>query len=1209
MPPIIKIEIPEEIRGAPFEFMKKHGEKLLIIYGLATKQEVAKPDFYAKGGNGYYFTLMVKKLIDVFGQEKALNPVPSGPLSSAESLFYMLSCKHDKELITKFGLQPIYEIITKTMEEMPKAQENDFSRLLNSAIYTLKFFNFLVKDGDSLIKTYLACMEIAKICLKMDIPAGAQLSNWQGNLEELVVNNKRVIEKFGIDIVVKLVEFTKGKILEPAVNVDTGLNQTAYRALPLLLNSFGAAPILELARDAEEGFNELISLLVTSFNASYKKFYLKSRTSDKPDSELSLTLEEVLNVAKRTGKATAGVFVALNSFYYLVEGGIVKKDKLFEQLIEIAKKSGSHYKAVFAGLQALSGKTGDGYAKYIVVNAIDLNTKAMKLLEMARAGMTKEGAEKLFDYKDDIKQYGIALFAEIVKAAGDPTQADRIIRALDNPLKQLRRMPPEHPGYADIKYLVEVAKLYGRDAADGLFDLSRIRYHNSIYWKEEFGFGPFIKILKKNRELGSERYEIDTIQPALKVIYEFTSTAEEFTEAANRIIIKKRKFPYGTLRSRSDYLAAAAQLFLKMYEYANKKPEDLEKYLDGAEKHNFDIVFMLGNFRNMSFDKLMSFRVTAYQYAFEAARTLQSYDPNAEQNLINNLDMSGLIADTTNAEKLAISLLVLKALSPPLAKRYASKINLRPEWTEFKRRELDDKALKEAAYVSIIVTSYSDLFPTEKKWQKVKEELISQLTGLTVGAIKPIKTVEDLEDAYKIVEAFRETAPIISNRYRQAIIENVDFAALVRNVAGGVLDPKRLESVRIKLNQIERVLGDEFILFVGMSMSKEQITKENFFQKLEEVSNCCFSKPSGYKDVNNLYEMIGRFQANRLADFLVKNEKNFNQSDKESAIRTLDGMGVTVDFEESTAAKATKQLAKGNIGYVVIKVWEKLTAGEALRKEIIDVNPKKIIPDIKMQDGFGLSYYADSKDKKIATVLIGKNNGGSAKVSYEAEIGNGIDVDHLKERYRSSLVAISVGTFTTGERKLADFAALKGQIISYLVSSQHNGLILFYPDGTASIKDVKNLRKKDISTPGFQMKDEPLQFREKVEDFDIFIKKIKKTGASGMQGQLLLFDGELRATEKGSGVQDKRRAFAIMEDGAFALIDFEQRITLLEEAVLAKKIGVRHLINLDTGMYDFSHFIDKTGKVHKLGTFDSERPTNMIIFHVDIGASVPVKLQ
>lgn len=600
-----------------------------------------------------------------------------------------------------------------------------------------------------------------------------------------------------------------------------------------------------------------------------------------------------------------------------------------------------------------------------------------------------------------------------------------------------------------------------------------------------------------------------------------------------------------------------------------------------------------------------------YQAAFGLARNMDNHLNAVESTLAEKLDLALLIKDTTNANKLSQSLKALDSLSPTLAKKYAASVAIKPQWFEFNHDELNDKTMPDAVSASIIVTAYRH-FPGDRRWRQRWEEaekrLAGQLSKARLGAIKPVRTMEDLEAAYKLADAFRETAPAISARYRQAIMENIDFAGLVRAASGGLLDPKKLEDARLRLNQVNRVLGDEFILSVGVSMSQDRITRENFFAKLQEVSQCCFSKPSGYQDVNNLYEMVGRFQANRIADFLVKNQKSFSDADKASAIKTLDGMGVTVDFEESAAAKTAKQLGKGNIGYVVAKGWAKLTAGEALRKEMLDIALHPAASGIPLRAGFDAVYYKDPAGKNIATAVKGKNDGGNAKLSYEVEIGTGVDMGRVKDKYGSSLVAVSVGAFTTGERKLADFAASDGNMINYLVSNR-DGLILFYPDGTVEIKDIRTLKKSDISTPGFYMKEEPLRFREKVDDFDVFIKKIKKAKASAMQGQLLLYDGQLQVSDKSSGVQDKRRAFAIMEDGSFALIDFEPRITLREEAVLAMKMGVRHLVNLDTGMYDFSQFVDRGGRVHKLGTFDSERPTNLIVFHAGLGAQVPQKIR
>ncbi|MFH1222245.1 MAG: hypothetical protein V1492_04120 [Candidatus Micrarchaeota archaeon] len=46
----------------------------------------------------------------------------------------------------------------------------------------------------------------------------------------------------------------------------------------------------------------------------------------------------------------------------------------------------------------------------------------------------------------------------------------------------------------------------------------------------------------------------------------------------------------------------------------------------------------------------------------------------------------------------------------------------------------------------------------------------------------------------------------------------------------------------------------------------------------------------------------------------------------------------------------------------------------------------------------------------------------------------------------------------------------------------------------------------------------------------------------------------------------------------------------------AKRMGATSLINLDVGMYDYSMYKSADGKIHKLGSFDSVNPTNLIVF-------------
>jgi len=586
-----------------------------------------------------------------------------------------------------------------------------------------------------------------------------------------------------------------------------------------------------------------------------------------------------------------------------------------------------------------------------------------------------------------------------------------------------------------------------------------------------------------------------------------------------------------------------------------------------------------------------------YKEAFELAMYVANTFGYAPAALAASIDVRRMGEEADSVEKLARLMKLLNGLHPDLARGIEPSPLVKTQISSFSPKALDESTLRSAADMAYLIRTFTDMKKGEWWSGMAKGVFDSRLSKLELrpGIIKPIRSIQDLESVRGLQAPFLDIAPSLHAKLSKLIADKTDFDAVIRSVTTSKgLNLAVLERIRQELNLVNRVLGDEFVLSIGVGISKREITRRNFSALLHDVE-LFFGSPSKNSDVNRLYELVGRFQASRLADYLAGHRSDFPASEVKAAIKTLGGMGVSVDIPESGISKAIRRISRGQLGYTVTKGVSRVVPGQAMREDIISITINKRPSGTRMAAGFELDHYFDQRGRRVATVVSGYRERG-AMIAYEAQVGTGIRVDDLKSGSGRTIAALAVGAFTTGERKLADFAAIRGGVVNYLVSGR-DGLAVFYPDGSFEIKNSRTLSRKDIRTPGYLMGGEPMRFRERIEDFNLFVNKVKRASASVMQGMLLLYDGELQLTEKSSGAPDKRRLLAVMADGSFALLDIDPRVTLLEAAVLARKMGARHAINLDTGMYDFSQVIDASGKTHALGTMDAERPSNLVIFY------------
>lgn len=456
MPPITRAGVPPEIQGLPFQLMKKGGEPALIQYGFATKDEIARPDFYAKGQKGYYWAL-------ILGYHFS-NNAQGAPLACGDVIR-----EFSKDKVARYGLEAVAEIARIGIP----ATHLYAGRFLE----TLGLLDAFIKDRQTLLEAvdvvirFTGLDPLGNSKTSRVYPPGEGEAGWLPQFKRFAERFSPLAKKYRLADIARLA-------------ISNASNWTEPGQVPGAIERFGIAPLLELHRHAGDDTPAVLERIETMVMRSTRDSAQATLGNDlystwtpkqilgfasslapytKKETSLALSkimyefysneynlagmanerkkgldgklayaayekklsafnagvAEKALKISQKAGVHTGPVLGASSELYYLVWNQEAAKEeqlreRLLEQLIGIARQSAGYSETVFAGLTALTkSKTKDG--RHVIVSPDDLDTKAAKLLEMARAGFTKTAY--LEDHREEIKRYGIAPLAEIIKQA------------------------------------------------------------------------------------------------------------------------------------------------------------------------------------------------------------------------------------------------------------------------------------------------------------------------------------------------------------------------------------------------------------------------------------------------------------------------------------------------------------------------------------------------------------------------------------------------------------------------------------------------------------------------------------------------------------------------------------------------------------------------------------------------------------------------
>ncbi len=440
------------------------------------------------------------------------------------------------------------------------------------------------------------------------------------------------------------------------------------------------------------------------------------------------------------------------------------------------------------------------------------------------------------------------------------------------------------------------------------------------------------------------------------------------------------------------------------------------------------------------------------------------------------------------------------------------------------------------------------------------------------------------------ISLIRDINKDAANTLEAEFMKQVDWHGVAQGI--DVNDISKVEDIRKKINAaIDAAAGDKILIDVGTrAIDGEPVTWDNINQKTTFAKNYLKADGRGIpSDVLGMYTMLGSFQVQKILEFFNTEGLETDTGDRRAAdiIAQLQDAGANIPITEGSLSKTTRSLKDGNFGYVLNKGFDRLLSAGVMRDEWASITPEVRRSSKKLKAGFRMVTWR-TDGKELATVVIGDPSKG-ATVDYTVKVGGGLTEQVMRDNYPDgALVAESVGAYTTGAMKPAELAIDNGSVVNYLISNR-DGAVIVDAEGHMIIVNRDKLTKHDLDSNETA---EPLAFRKNLEDFSTLLSLAKKNKIDMMSGHLLVDDGELAVAGNSSNVRDKRRAIATFKDGTFGIIDFSQPMTLYEEAVIAKSMNVKGLVNLDTGYYDHAVVYDAAGMRSVLGQVQDRDGTN-----------------
>ncbi len=471
-------------------------------------------------------------------------------------------------------------------------------------------------------------------------------------------------------------------------------------------------------------------------------------------------------------------------------------------------------------------------------------------------------------------------------------------------------------------------------------------------------------------------------------------------------------------------------------------------------------------------------------------------------------------------------------------------------------------------------TRYSGIKP---KFE-VSIPLATTFAEFTAGLAK-IGLVQDLDNK-------------VAEELKQKFLSQVDWVGVAKGV--DIDNIEAVESVRQNINlAIDAAAGDGLVVEVGIrDIANVPVSWLTMEKKITFAEHYLQAEQYGIDpDVVGVYKMLGSFEVRKILEFFDAEGLAADTGDARVAetIERLQAAGANIPVTEGSWQKAWRSM--GDPAYIWSKIENKLAAADVMRPEWQGITPIFETRTERLKAGYTFVNWKNNGEE-LAKAVIGDPAKG-ATVDYTVKVGGGLTEQVMHDKYpEGALVAESVGAYTTGAMKPAELTINHGYVVNYLISDR-DGLAIVDVNGALNIVNRDKLTRHDLDSKEAA---DHLAFRDKLEDFSTLLTLARKNEIDVMSGHLLVDNGELAIASNSSNVRDKRRAIATFKDGTFGLIDFSQPMTLYEEAVIAKSMNVKGLVNLDTGYYDHANVYDASGMLFALGQQDQDGTNNKFAF-------------
>ncbi|MFM2414757.1 MAG: hypothetical protein RI911_450, partial [Candidatus Parcubacteria bacterium] len=457
---------------------------------------------------------------------------------------------------------------------------------------------------------------------------------------------------------------------------------------------------------------------------------------------------------------------------------------------------------------------------------------------------------------------------------------------------------------------------------------------------------------------------------------------------------------------------------------------------------------------------------------------------------------------------------------------------------------------------------------------------------------------------YQFSFAGHEPGKASLDAFKEAIAK-IDIIQIVQTGKDTLPSPQIVERTRLMLNSLLRQEGDKMVIMVAGQFLKGKDGGEHIEQLVrfgEQWAEYSTTLRSGQRDISGIYKLVSNFAFGKAAGLLGDEKVKLSQEVRDRVTPLVLNAGFTIDVRESNLMKGLKRVVTDPAG----------TAGKAYRK--LAGAQQDVVSEVgtapyerTLSEGTTVQYVCTNVRTcapESADMMLLRSDPNFVQVELFTNRDGKIDRDAIERERAGRMIVTFPVTFTSGPRKLTDLAAYRGEMMSWLLRTDGNdGMVLATSNGMMGIVNKQRILVSELKAFGVntstleQAGKTELSITRSFEDFQLFVELVRRERLSLQTNMLLLADGVQMPV--GGDSLDSRRLLLTFPDGTIGMLSsFTQakKISTNTAVALAAKLGARHAVYCDTGMYDFAQVYDVTGATQTIGWADNKDSTNLAVF-------------